>query len=340
MNTNNQMKPNSFKAAINLLLIVGMSGLGFGLSKYYLLAPIRQNKLKNNTHFYTSSRYNISSLPHNKEGNLIRYGYKLITETSAIIGPDVKNPSMRYAGNNLACQNCHLDAGHKKFAAPFIGVTGQFPQYNKRSNKVITIEERINGCMQRSMNGRKLPINSREMLAMVAYMHWLSRGVPSGEKIDGTGFPKILYPDRKASLVNGEKIFMTYCTSCHGKNGQGLKKDPADPSKGYQFPPLWGKDSFNRGAGMHRLLTAAAFIKSNMPFGVSYNKPVLTNSEAYDVAAYINSKERPGMKGLSKDYPILSMKPVDCPYPPYADHFSQHQHQFGPFQPIIKAKKK
>ena len=103
-----------------------------------------------------------------------------------------------------------------------------------------------------------------------------------------------------------------------------------EPSAGYVFPPLWGPDSFNDGAGMHRVLTAARFIKARMPFG----QPDLTDAQAFDVAAYINSQPRPAMQGLEVDYPDRALKPVDSPYPPYADPFPREQHRFGPFQPI------
>jgi len=296
-----------------------------------------KKKIKNN--FFASGRFDLNILPDNKKGEFIKYGYQIITHTPSIIGPDVKNPDMRYAGNNLACTNCHLESGQKKFSAPFVGVTGRFPQFRKRSNTLATIEDRINGCMVRSMNGKKIPLDSKEMIAMVSYMQWLSRGVPAGKSVKGTGFLKIDPPDRKANLMHGKQIFLTNCVTCHGKNGQGKMVRPGDPSKGYIYPPLWGPDSFNNGAGMHRLLKAADFIKGNMPFGTTYENPKLTDKEAYDVAAYINSKMRPNKKGKRKDYPDLSLKPIDCPYPPYADHFSQQQHQFGPFQPIIKARK-
>ena len=289
--------------------------------------------------YFASGRFDSDTIPHDQKGDFIRYGYQLITHTSSIIGPNVKNMKMRFSGNNLACVNCHLESGQKKFSAPFVGVTGRFPQFRKRANTLATIEERINGCMQRSMNGRKLPADSKEMIAIVAYMQWLSRDVPSGQKIQGSGFLKITPPDRKADLNHGKQIFLNKCSSCHGKSGQGKMTDSGDPSKGYDFPPLWGPDSFNQGAGMHRVLKAASFIKGNMPFGTTYQQPQLTDAEAYDVAAYINSKTRPDKKGKKNDYPDLSLKPVDCPYPPYADHFSQEQHQFGPFQPITNARR-
>lgn len=333
-------KPGAAVTIGILIILLTLSVFGWAYSFYFGNKEPHNNSSDKKTDFFAPSRFNLDSLPQDKQGKMIRYGYHLVAHTSSIIGPDVRNPVMRFAGNNLACQNCHIDSGQRKFAAPFVGVTGRFPQFRKRADALGTIEDRINGCMQRSMNGKKLPADSREMKAIVAYMTWLSRGVPVGEKVSGTGYVKLHYPDRKASIVNGKKIFLSTCTSCHGENGQGKKNDPNDPTKGYLYPPLWGPDSFNRGAGMHRVLKAAAFIKANMPFGTTYKKPVLTDAEAYDVAAYINSKTRPGLAHLDKDFPILTLKPVDCPYPPYADHFTQEQHQYGPFQPIIKADKK
>jgi len=323
-------------AIISILLVVLIiSGFGLTYSFYSGSKDIRDTSQGKQLDFFLASRFNPDSLPHDKQGEMIRYGYDLVTHTASIIGPNVKNLNMRFAGNNLACQNCHIESGQRKFAAPFVGVTGRFPQFRKRDDAFATIEDRINGCMQRSMNGKKLPLDSKEMKAIVIYMNWLSRDVPTGKKVYGSGLIKIRYPDRKADLHSGRKIYQSKCVSCHGENGQGKKNVPDDPSKGYLFPPLWGKNSFNEGAGMHRVLKAAAFIKANMPFGTTYEKPVLTDDEAYDVAAYINSKTRPEMPHLDKDFPVLSMKPVDCPYPPYADHFNQEQHEFGPFQPIF-----
>jgi thiosulfate dehydrogenase len=136
-------------------------------------------------------------------------------------------------------------------------------------------------------------------------------------------------PDRKADVANGAKVYGTRCQLCHGANGEGLKAT-TQLAGGYLFPPLWGPDSYNIGAGMARVLTAAKFIKARMPLG----NPMLTDDEAFDVAAYMNSQPRPGGANLEKDYPDLARKPVDSPYPPYADPFSPEQHRIGPFAPI------
>lgn len=124
-------------------------------------------------------------------------------------------------------------------------------------------------------------------------------------------------------------MFESRCTVCHGADGVGLLVN-GNPADGYLFPPLWGSDSFNDGAGMHRVLTAARVIKARMPLGEAN----LTDGEAFDVAAYINSHPRPEMANLEVDYPDRSTKPVDSPYRPYADPFSRDQHTCGPFAPV------
>ncbi|MEH0155248.1 c-type cytochrome [Limibacter armeniacum] len=278
---------------------------------------------------------NPEELSSGMENEYIKYGFDLISNTSHYIGPQVENPTMRFAGNNLACKNCHLGAGQKMYAAPYVGITGRFPQYRGRENTIGTLEERINGCMERSMNGKKLPLDGKEMKAMIAYMTWLSKEVPVGEVLKGKGFVNIEIPDRKVDLENGKMLYAQKCAVCHGKNGQGQALEGG----GYTYPPLWGKDSYNHGAGMHRVLTAARFIKGNMPLGATYENPILTDEEAYDVAAFINSHSRPLKEGTEKDFPDISRKPVDSPYPPFADSFPAEQHKYGPFKPLIEFKK-
>jgi thiosulfate dehydrogenase len=264
-------------------------------------------------------------------GKLVNYGYALFTDTATELGPTVTDPVRRFAGNNLSCQNCHLKGGSQPYAMPLMGAWGQFPRYRAREGAVDILEDRINGCMERSMNGRALALASREMKAFSSYVRWLSLGIPDGAKLVGAGTLRIREPARAADLGHGAQVFSQTCAACHGVNGLGQR---AQTGAGYRFPPLWGPDSYNNGAGMSRLLTAAAYARHNMPIGTTYAAPLLTDEEAYDVAAYIIGQKRPEKANLDEDFPIRLQKPIDTPYGPYADGFSLEQHKFGPFGPI------
>ncbi|MCF4101112.1 c-type cytochrome [Gillisia sp. M10.2A] len=265
----------------------------------------------------------------------VEYGYRLVAQSPEYMGPTATDPAMHLTGNNLACVNCHLENGTKPGSASWVGVTNRFPQFSGRSNKEGSIEDRINGCMERSMNGKKLPKESDAMKAIVAYMEWLSEDVPEEREAEFKGFPPIKIPEIAVDLEKGRSLYTIECQVCHGENGQGVRL--ADTTKGYQYPPLWGEDSYNHGAGMHRVITAAEFIKGNMPFGqATRENPKLTDEEAYHLAGYINSFSRPIKPGTEKDYPDLKLKPVSTPYGPWADDFSESQHKFGPYQPIIE----
>lgn len=281
----------------------------------------------------------IEKLPPDKYGELVRYGRDLVMSTSTYIGPEVKDAKMRFAGNNLACKSCHLDNGAKQFSMPFVGVHAAFPQYRGREDEISTIEDRVNGCMERSMNGKKLPLESREMKAYMAYMHFLSTGVPVGGRVEGQGAKKIALPNRAADPIAGKAVYAETCASCHGEDGQGVRNGKPGDAMGYQYPPLWGKDTFNDGAGMARLITAAQFIRSNMPLGTTHDAPVLTNEQAYDVSAYLQSQKRPMKANLDRDFPARLNKPVDAAFPPYIDGMPADQHKYGPFQPLIDAQK-
>ncbi|MFD2824684.1 c-type cytochrome [Lacinutrix iliipiscaria] len=276
--------------------------------------------------------YDTSTLDNSEESKKIKYGYELFRNTPEYLGPDNGNQGLIFSGNRLACANCHLDNGTKPYSAPLIGIIQRFPQFRGRENKIGTIEERINGCMERSMNGKMMPEDSNEMLAFISYLNWISRYAPKDGKIEGTGFVKMKMINRAINIDHGKQIFTDHCVVCHQNDGQGVK---SEDGKTYQYPPLWGNDSYNNGAGMTRVLTSAKFIKANMPFGTTYDSPTLSDEEAYDVAGYINQQKRPQKQNSEKDFPDLKKKPVSTPYPPYADNFSTEQHQKGPFKPII-----
>lgn len=275
-----------------------------------------------------SPGFEIPPFDDTEEGRMAEYGYKLITETYALVGPDTE---LAITGNRLACSSCHLDGGTKPYAAPYIGLNGLFPIYIGRENKIESLEERINGCFERSMNGRAIDVNSTEMRAMISYIKHISHNTPVGKRIAGQGFVGFEAPDRAADITKGAVVYKQSCASCHGANGEGLKGSKGHREGGYVYPPLWGEDTYNDGAGMSRLLTAARFIKGNMPLGVTHESPLLSDEEAYDVAAYINSHQRPVKENKEQDYPDLSKKPKDCPYPPYDDGISQEQHKIGPY---------
>ncbi|OGB05829.1 MAG: cystathionine gamma-synthase [Burkholderiales bacterium RIFCSPLOWO2_12_FULL_64_99] len=278
--------------------------------------------------------YDVSRLPDDAYGQAVRYGKELTDRTFAYIGPEVKNPKMRYAGNNLACASCHEASGTKKFAIPWVGAHATFPQYRGREDGISTLEERVNGCMERSMSGKALPFDSKEMKAFVTYMHFLSKDVPVGAKVEGQGLPPFKAPNRRADTVAGGQTYQAKCSACHGVNGAGIRAGAPGSATGYTFPPLWGKDTFNHGAGMNRLLTASAFIKANMPLGTTHDQPQLSDDEAYDVAAFVLSHARPLKAHTERDFPARWNKPVDAAFPPYVDGASADQHRYGPYPPL------
>lgn len=262
-----------------------------------------------------------AGIPRNATGDLIRYGRLLVSKTAEYLGP---KGTVKHISNGLNCQNCHLDAGTKPWGNNYGGVSSTYPKYRERSGMVESIEKKINDCFERSMNGRPLDSSSREMRAMVAYMHWLGTNVQKGKKPLGAGLEPVPYMSRAADPERGKTLFVAHCQRCHGADGQGKIN-----GRGYEYPPLWGPHSYNTGAGIYRLSKMAAFVKRNMPF----DNPVLTDEEAWDVAAFVNSQPRP-VKDTRQDWPDLATKPVDHPFGPYTDSFSEWQHKYGPWKNI------
>lgn len=261
-------------------------------------------------------------------GKLILYGYRLIINTAYFLGP---KGTVAHVSNGMNCGNCHLNGGTKPFGNNFGKVYSIYPKFRARNNSIQTIYDRINDCFVRSLNGKALDSTTREMQAIYAYMKWLGEGVPKGTTPAGTIFKNVAYLERVANPVEGKKVFALICQSCHGKNGQGMMNANGI---GYIFPPLWGRNSYNDGAGIYRISEFADFVEYNMPFGTSWQHPVLTNAQAWDVAAFVNSQPRPH-RDQSMDWKEITNKPIDFPYGPYSDSFSEKQHKYGPFKPIL-----
>lgn len=260
-------------------------------------------------------------------GKQVRYGYELIANTSHYLGP---KGTVAALSNGMNCQNCHLKAGTVPFGNNFGKVFATYPQYRARNNGVQDIYARINDCFLRSLNGQKLDTASKEMQAIYAYIRWLGDGVPKGKAMPGTSIMKLRFLDRAADPAKGRSTYQARCATCHGADGAG---QPNVEGTGHLYPPLWGTGSFNDGAGLFRLRSMAGFIKNNMPLGTTYRNPQLTDEEAWDVAAYIDSQPRPAFD-QHQDWKLLSKKPLDAPYGPYIDSFSERQHKYGPYGPI------
>jgi thiosulfate dehydrogenase len=231
----------------------------------------------------------VNKLGPGPENDLIRYGKDLIVNTARHIGKNAADSAMRYAGNNLACQNCHLNAGLQPFAAPFISTFATFPMMV--DDQVLTLTDRLNGCMRRSMNGKDFPPDSREMQALIAYIKFVGKGTPEGVRLPGMGLLPLANPASPPDSRRGQEVYAQQCAKCHRDDGQGELR--GSPGVGYSIPPLWGEASFNAGAGMAKTAYAAAYIRANMPFGISYLDPVLTVQQAWDLAAFIVSKPHP-----------------------------------------------
>ena len=273
-----------------------------------------------------------ATIPNDKNGKLIEYGRELIAHTSNYLGP---NGSVSAITNGMNCQNCHIDAGTKIFGNNYSVVASTYPKFRARSGTEETIEKRVNDCIERSLNGKPLANDSHEMTAIVAYIKWVGKDVEKGKSPKGVGLLELPFLDRPASAENGKIVYDQKCTVCHGKSGEGIAL--ADGS-GYQFPPLWGSNSYNIGAGLFRLSRFAGYVKANMPWGATYDAPQLTDEEAWDVAAFVNSFPRP-KKDLSNDWPDISKKPIDHPFGPFTDSFGEMQHKLGPFKPIEEERK-
>jgi thiosulfate dehydrogenase len=275
----------------------------------------------------------IDTVANDERGKLIRYGKELIASTAKYLGP---KGLIAKKSNGMNCQNCHIEAGARPFGNCFSAVASTYPKYRDRSGRIESIEFRVNECMERSLNGEKLDSASLEMRSMVAYLKWIGQHVAKGIKPVGAGTEELPFLNRAASKENGQTAYLKKCQTCHGADGQG--KFNAD-SATYLYPPLWGPHSYNVSAGLFRLSRFAGYVKNSMPFGSTHQKPQLTDEEAWDVAAFVNSQPRP-QKTFSYDWPNIATKPVDYPFGPYVDGFNESAHKYGPFSSIKESKEK
>lgn len=226
------------------------------------------------------SRSQMSEVPSGGQGDLIRRGKLIFDETPKY--------ASAYVGNRLACSDCHIQSGTMPHAAPMIDMSNMFPMFNKRAGRVISMQERFQECFTRSENGHPLPENGGEMRALTAYVDSLSRDGVKGKAFKGRGFVKL--SDLTGNPVRGGTLYASQCAGCHGADGAGVPP---------VIPAVWGRDSYNDGAGMNDPKKMAAFLAHNMP----QNHPgTLTPQDAFDVASFVHTMPRPKFNEAYKGY--------------------------------------
>ncbi len=241
-----------------------------------------------------------SEIPNDTLGSSIRRGIALMTHTTDSL------PA--FAPGRINCTNCHLEGGRNAEAGSLAGSHARFPKYMERTGAVIALSDRINYCFTRSLAGNMLPAGSREMEDIMAYLAFISRGVPVGMKVPGADGLVKMPGDFVGDTTRGKALFVTTCATCHGAQGEGQGIIPA----------LWGARSYSVGASMARVERAASFIWHNMPLG---RGKTLTKQQAFDVAAYINSRPRPDSPGKQDDWPFGGA-PKDVPYNTKSGHLA------------------
>jgi thiosulfate dehydrogenase len=234
----------------------------------------------------------------------VKRGFRIFTNTP--------HEAPRLAPGGMSCSNCHMNGGQRERALPLVGVAGVFPEYNKRSGRLFSLGDRITDCFLRSENATGGPLGadelptptSRDVLAVSAYLTWLSRGSEMGTNPRWRGQNGIaaaaLIPIDKLDPRKGEAIYSERCVSCHGPDGQGV--EIGDKTAG----PLWGPGSWNDGAGAARVYTLAGMIRYSMPYLDPGN---MTDEDAQQLAAFINSKPRPPFPYKDRDYRVEKLPP-------------------------------
>ena len=235
-----------------------------------------QQKRLSNPDLYEHVPPDPSAIPETPLGDMIRLGQEIFTNTQVLRGT--------FVGNDLSCSNCHMNAGANPVAAPIWATAVDFPIFRGKNKHVNTLPERLAGCFKYSMNGTPPPAQHEVMVALESYMRWLATGAPSGAVQKARGYVSLPMPAETPDYARGETVYAARCVTCHGTDGAGLKEGDR-----VVFPPVWGANSYNWGAGMQQIDKAAGFLKANMPLG----NPDLTEQQAWDVALYIDSHERP-----------------------------------------------
>ena len=234
----------------------------------------------------------LEDVPEGPYGEAVKRGYDLVNNTSEVLRADtasVEDGQQRI--NALSCTSCHAGAGLEEDSSSLVGMASAYPMYIGRAGEIVTLEERVNGCMVRSMNGEAFAEDDEDMDAMIAYFKYISEGIPQGADMpwrNTNTMEDVPLPD----VANGEKLYQSSCIACHAADGTGTGSNTG--------PAVWGDDSFNDGAGLARMTKMAGYLQNNMPKGA---EKTLSDQDASDLAAFVLSQDRPEWRGHEKDWP-------------------------------------
>src|SRR6202158_1600138 len=213
-----------------------------------------------------------------------RSGYDFMTpDTQAIQNDDTANPGMLWVldGETLwksktgaagkACADCHNDA-----RTSMKGVAVNYPAFDKELGRPVNLEQRINLCRVRNQRATPLPYESRELLALTAFVAPQSRGLAIEAGADQQLQPFIakgrdLFMQRQGQLNLG-------CTNCHDDNWDkhlaGSAITQAQPT-GY---PLYRLEWQSLGSLQRRLRNCITGIRAQT---YDYGAPELVELELY-----------------------------------------------------------
>lgn len=282
--------------------------------------------------FKEYSQPDTALIPNDKFGQMVKYGRELMLHTAYYIGPE--GVHAQYTGNKMNCTNCHQLAGTKPYSFNLMQSHARYPQYRSREGRVLSLAERINNCVMRPHNGKPLPLDGKEMIALLSYLKWINEQQNENTYNKGSSNLEVSFMNRAADPDRGSILYEAKCARCHGRAGEGVQTIDKIT---YVYPPLWGNESYQPGSSMHRIIKQAQWLKANMPYdSATWYKPVLTDEEALDIAAFVNDDrihKRPAPPSF--DYPNPAEKAIDYGKGPFVDTFSEEQHKFGPYMPII-----
>lgn len=172
---------------------------------------------------------------------------------------------------NKSCADCHGDA-----AAGMKGVSARYPAFDDASGAPVDIEQRINLCRTRHQDATPLPPESRDLIALSAFIGKQSRGLPIAAPDDARLKPflaqgKALYEQRQGQINLS-------CAQCHDDNwGRNLAGNivPQGHPNGY---PLYRLEWQSVGSLQRRLRNCLTGIRAE-PY--PYNAPEYVALELY-----------------------------------------------------------